>query len=271
MKTVIRFALPYLVFPSSFFSMPFSIGASFAGSPAFCSPAGAAASGAGAGTGAGSAGAGAGGGGGGGSSFLPHPAKVRVKAKSVINDNENIFLPILRFTSFPVTHLANLFWLSLLYRTSLSEFQGQPQKLAVTTAPWIAPRVSTYFFPRRFLDNPSSEFARPTSKTHPCLCLRNHPIDFSSPRTIALRSRAFLRRQSQTGKIVCMRGHCSNTNCAQSPARSKLNNFFSAAQNFEKIPKELFSNKKFNAGAAARNRWCSDKPTSTVNNLLIIE
>jgi hypothetical protein len=58
---------------------------------------------------------------------LPHPAKVRVKAKSVINDNENIFLPILRFTSFPVTHLANLFWISLLYRTSLSDFQGQPQ------------------------------------------------------------------------------------------------------------------------------------------------
>jgi len=99
-KTVIRLALPYLVLPSSFFSIPVS----FAGSPAFCSPpAGAAASGAGAGA------AGAGGGGGGGSSFLPHPAKVRVKAKSVINDNENIFLPILRFTSFPVTRLANLF------------------------------------------------------------------------------------------------------------------------------------------------------------------
>jgi len=124
MKTVIRFALPYLVFPSSFFSMPFSIGASFAGSPAFCSPpAGAAASGAG----AGSAGAGAGGGGGGGSSFLPHPAKVRVKAKSVINDNEIILLPILRFTSFPVTHLANLCWLGFLYRTCFSDFQGQKQ------------------------------------------------------------------------------------------------------------------------------------------------
>lgn len=122
MKTVIRLALPYLVLPSSFFSIPVS----FAGSPAFCSPpAGAAASGAGAGVG--SAGAGAGGGGGGGSSFLPHPAKVRVKAKNVINDNEIIFLPILRFTSFPVTHLANLFWLSLLYCTSLSDFQGQRQ------------------------------------------------------------------------------------------------------------------------------------------------
>jgi hypothetical protein len=121
-KTVIRLALPYLVLPSSFFSIPVS----FAGSPAFCSPpAGAAASGAGAGVG--SAGAGAGGGGGGGSSFLPHPAKVRVKAKNVINDNEIIFLPILRFTSFPVTHLANLFWLSLLYCTSLSDFQGQRQ------------------------------------------------------------------------------------------------------------------------------------------------
>ena len=99
--------------------MPFSIGASFAGSPAFCSPpAGAAASGAGAGA------AGAGGGGGGGSSFLPHPAKVRVKAKSVINDNENIFLPILRFTSFPVTRLANLFLVGFFIAQVRQTFKG---------------------------------------------------------------------------------------------------------------------------------------------------
>jgi hypothetical protein len=115
MKTAIRSAYPYLVFPSSFFSMP----GSFAGSPA----GGGAVSGAGAGAGAGSAGAGAGGGGGGGgSSFLPHPANIKVAAKSVIPDNE-IILPILRFTSFPVTRLKYMFCISLLYRTSFLQFQ----------------------------------------------------------------------------------------------------------------------------------------------------
>jgi hypothetical protein len=101
----------------------FSIVPSLAGSSAFFSSAGAgaegAASGAGAGAGAGSAGAG--GGGGGGSSFLPHPANVRVAAKSVIPDNE-IILPILRFTSFPVTRLKYMFCIGL-YRTSFLDFQ----------------------------------------------------------------------------------------------------------------------------------------------------
>jgi len=84
-------------FFSSFFSGILSAGAaSFIGSAAFVSLAGAAASGAGA------AGAGAGGGGGGaGSSFLPHPAKLTVKAKSVTADNETIFFPILSSPPFP--------------------------------------------------------------------------------------------------------------------------------------------------------------------------
>jgi hypothetical protein len=78
----------YLVFASSFFSAGLSgIGAaSFAGSLGVA--------GAGAGS-AGAAGAGGGGGGGAGSSFLPHPTNVSVKAKSVMADNDTIFLPIM--------------------------------------------------------------------------------------------------------------------------------------------------------------------------------
>jgi hypothetical protein len=92
-----RFLFLLGYFFSSFFSGILSAGAaSFIGSAAFVSLAGAAASGAGA------AGAGAGGGGGGaGSSFLPHPAKLTVKAKSVTADNETIFFPILSSPPFP--------------------------------------------------------------------------------------------------------------------------------------------------------------------------
>jgi len=69
---------------------------------------------------------------------------------------------------------------------------------------------------------------------------------------MVLRSRASLRRKSQTGKIVCARGHCSKTNRAQSPAQSKLKKVFPRVKTLKKTPKELFSNKNFNAGSAAR-------------------
>ena len=249
MKTVIRFALPYLVFPSSFFSMPFSIGASFAGSPAFWSPpAGAAGSGAG----TGSAGAGAGGGGGGGSSFLPHPAKVKVKAKSVINDNENIFLPILRFTSFPVTHLANLFWISLLYRTSLSDFQGQPQNYP--SQPHHELRLGS----RRILPLDDSwtitaqKFARPTSK--------NSPLSFlaASPNRFFITSDNSSAQSRISSPQIADRENSLHARALfQNKPRSitrpvKAEKISSRGKTLKKIPKELFSNKNFNAGAAAR-------------------
>jgi hypothetical protein len=69
---------------------------------------------------------------------------------------------------------------------------------------------------------------------------------------MVLRSRASLRRNSQTGKIVCARGHCSKTKRAQSPARSKLKKIYPRGKTLKKIPKELFSNKNCNAGCAAR-------------------
>ena len=228
--------------------MPFSIGASFAGSPAFCSPpAGAAASGAGAGAGS----AGAGGGGGGGSSFLPQPAKVRVKAKSVINDNENIFLPILRFTSFPVTHLANLFWLGFLYRICFLDFQGHRQNYPPQ------PHHELRLGSRRILSLDDSwtitaqKLARPTSKNAPLSFLAESPNRFFITSDNSSAQSRISSPQIADGKIVCMRGHCSKTNRAQSPARSKLKNF-SRRKTLKKIPKELFSNKKFNSGAAAR-------------------
>jgi hypothetical protein len=110
---------PYLVFASSFFISSFFSGiASFAGSAAFCSPAGAAASGAGA--------AGAGGGGGGaGSSFLPHPTNVSVKAKRVIADNETNFFPILDSPPFPSHIFTTRLLLTNFYYTSLDEIQAE--------------------------------------------------------------------------------------------------------------------------------------------------
>jgi hypothetical protein len=94
-----------LVFPSSFFSIPFS-GMAAPPSAGFCSPAGAAGS-----AGAGAAGAGAGGGGGGaGSSFLPHPAKVSVNAKRVIPDNTTNLFPILGSPPFPSHISGKLFY-----------------------------------------------------------------------------------------------------------------------------------------------------------------
>jgi hypothetical protein len=95
--------LPYLVFPSSFFSIPFS-GMAAPPSAGFCSPAGAAGS-----AGAGAAGAG-GGGGGAGSSFLPHPAKVSVNVKRVIPDNITNLFPILGSPPFTSHISGKLFY-----------------------------------------------------------------------------------------------------------------------------------------------------------------
>jgi hypothetical protein len=81
---------PYLVFASSFFSIPLS----GAGAASFAGSGGAA------GSGAGAAGAG-GGGGGAGSSFLPHPTNVKVKAKRVMAANETNFFPIFDSPPFP--------------------------------------------------------------------------------------------------------------------------------------------------------------------------
>jgi len=93
-----------LVFDSSFFS---GIGAaSFIGSAAFWSPAGAAGSAGGVAGAAGSAGAG-GGGGGAGSSFLPQPANVRVKAKRVVADSKTNFFPILDSPPF-LSHISKM-------------------------------------------------------------------------------------------------------------------------------------------------------------------
>ena len=236
MKTVIRLALPYLVFPSSFFSMPFSIPVSFAGAPAFCSPpAGAAASGAG----AGSAGAGAGGGGGGGSSFLPHPAKVRVEAKSVINDNEIIFLPILRFTSFPVTHLANLFWLSLLYRTSLSDFQGQRQNYP--SQPHHELRLGS----RRILSLDDSwtitaqKYDRPTAKNSSLSFLAESPNRFFITSDNGSAQSRISSPQIADGENS-LRARALFQNKPRSITRPvKAEKSFSARQSFEKNPKRI--------------------------------
>jgi hypothetical protein len=99
--------LPYFVFPSSFFSIPFS-GIAPGCSPGLVSPAGGAAGSVGAG--ADGAGAGGGGGGGAGSSFLPHPAKVSVKAKRDIPDHTTILFPIVGSPPFPSHISGKLFY-----------------------------------------------------------------------------------------------------------------------------------------------------------------
>jgi hypothetical protein len=124
--------IAYLVFVSSFFSMPFSGAgaASLEGSEAFVSPAGAGASGAGA--------AGAGGGGGGaGSSFLPQPTNVRVKAKRVIADNETNFFPILDSPPFPSHIFTALSVIFIFYRTCQIEIQAQLR--SISRAIWPHP------------------------------------------------------------------------------------------------------------------------------------
>jgi hypothetical protein len=50
-----------------------------------------------------------------------------------------------------------------------------------------------------------------------------------------------------------MRGIVFKTNRAQSPARVKAEKISSRGKTLKKIPKELFSNKNFNAGAATRD------------------
>jgi hypothetical protein len=249
MKTVIRFALPYLVFPSSFFSMPFSIGASFAGSPAFCSPpAGAAASGAGAGAGAGSTGAG--GGGGGGSSFLPHPAKVRVEAKSAITDNEIIFLPILRFTSFPVTRLANLCWLGFLYRTCFLDFQGHRQNYPSQPHHKLRLGSRQILCPRQFLDNHGSEIGSAHGqKLIAIFSLTESPNGF-----FIASDNSSAQSRIASPQIADTENNLHARALFQDKPRSitrpvKAEKSFSARQNFEKNPKRIVFKQKISTPA----------------------